>query len=192
VNLEKISEDSMRIFKIAGAAVLIVAVFVIAFAAWMGAFRSVTVTEKDAGPFVYAYEPFTGPYSKTQPAFDRVSAAVKAEGLSDDKGIGVYLDNPDLVPAEKLRSECGILIQGLNAEKVTELSKRLKVKRIEAGRFLYAEFPYRNALSFMFGPVKVYPAFSQAVKEKGYKPAYSIELYDSSSGKIGFLMPVVK
>lgn len=182
----------MKILKISGIVIGVLIVLLLGMSAWMGAFSNVTVTEKEFGPVTFMYEPFTGPYSETQPAFDKVQGYMKAEGLPVSKGIGVYYDNPRNVPAEKCRSECGIIIPENALGRVAELSGKYRIRTIEKGNFLYAEFPYKNALSFMFGPIRVYPEFSNVIGAKGYAPSYSIELYEEASGKIIFLMPIVK
>jgi hypothetical protein len=40
----------------------------------------------------------------------------------------------------------------------------------------------------MIGPMKVYPKFTQYMKEKKYKPVLSFEIYDMSKKKIIFVM----
>jgi DNA gyrase inhibitor GyrI len=182
----------MNVLKIAAAAVGLMIVLLAVYSAWLGAFASVSVSEKVFGPVTYMYEPFLGPYSDTSQAFEKVQGYMKAEGLPASKGIGVYLDNPKDVPAVQCRSECGMIIPENALGRVPELSKKYKIKTIQKGSFLYAEFPFKNKLSFMFGPMKVYPAFSKESLAKGYAPSYSIELYGEASNKIVFLLPIVK
>lgn len=182
----------MKGLKIAGAGVAVLGIIIVCFLAYLGFFSTVSVTEKESEKMVIMYEPFTGPYAKTMDTFERVRGLMKKEGLDTRVGAGVYYDNPDLVPAEKLRSECGFIIQEKDSGRIEALKKRYTFRTIEKGSFLYAEFPVKNFFSYIIGPMKVYPVFSKTFKQKGVAPSFSIEVYDAAAGVIRYYMPVTK
>jgi hypothetical protein len=182
----------MKILKITGIIAVVICIVVVSLLGYLGFFNKVSVFEKDSEKIVLIYEPFTGPYEKTKEAFLKVESYLKKEGLSSKKAAGIYYDNPAQVPSEKLRSECGFIINEKDYARLDALKGKYNIRTIEKGSFLYAEFPYKNVLSFMIGPMKVYPAFSNKIKENNNIPTYSIEIYDETSGVIQYFMPVAK
>ena len=170
--------------------VVIVAAFV-SFLGYMGMFSKITVTEKEMGSYTYAFESFTGPYSDTGAVFDKVNAELSAAGIINETGIGVYYDNPATVDPSKLRSDCGSIIAEADAVKVKKL-KDLSVGTLAKTMFMVAEFPVKNSLSYMMGPMKVYSSIAAYMKDKNYKPAPGIEIYEMKNNRILYLMPVIK
>jgi len=176
----------------------LIAVLALAFLAYMGAFIDPKVTEKDMGPYTLVYEPFIGPYSQTGKVFDRVYASLEADGIRTTVGIGIYYDDPRAVKPEKLRSNCGSVIDPADKGKLAALKNKYKVWTIRKKACLVAEFPLRNMLSYMIGPMKAYPALMKAAQKKGYKiqkgkaMAMTFELYDMKAGRIYFVMEILK
>src|SRR3989339_1202401 len=119
----------------AALAVILVAIF--GFLYYMGMFSLITPAEKMMGPYTMVYEEFVGDYSKSGPVFEKVYKALVAEGVTTTRrGIGVYYDNPRDVPADKRRSDCGAIIEGVTPAKMQELSKKFKVRTIQASSAL--------------------------------------------------------
>jgi hypothetical protein len=171
---------------------IIASVVVMAFAGflyYLGMFGKIEVSESQFGPFDYAYEEFTGPYSKTMPVFARVNSFLTSQGVISVKGIGVYFDNPSIVPAEKLRSNCGSIITDLSPEKLTAIKSKLKIGAFVASNCITTEFPVKNTLSYMMAPMKVYPIIMKYVTEKGYNTKEVYEIYDIENKKIIFVIP---
>ena len=50
------------------------------------------------------------------------------------------------------------------------------------------EFPIKSTMSYMIGPMKAYPALSKRMKEKGFIPTLSLEVYDLPNKKIHYIM----
>lgn len=159
---------------------------------YLGMFSYVPVTERQMGPYVFAYQEHTGPYSGTMKVFEAVDRILADAGVKAEKGIGVYFDNPSQVPAEKLRSWCGSVIEEADSGKIPALSKRLSIGSFPKANCIVVEFPIKGGMSFMAGPVKVYPLISKYMLEKGYKGGESYELYDMPAKKIYFIMPARK
>lgn len=171
---------------------LVLAVIFFAILAYMGALTEPSVSEAKMGPYLLVYEEYVGPYMNTGKVFDKVYNAVKNDGIETTRGLGIYFDDPSRVPADKLRSECGVVIEGKDASKFAAVSKKYMSKKIKASDSLVVEFPIRNAFSYMVGPMKAYPALAKYARSKNYKMAGAYELYDHPAGKIFFVMEISK
>ncbi|MFC1770539.1 GyrI-like domain-containing protein [Candidatus Margulisiibacteriota bacterium] len=179
----------MNIFKISGLIILSLIILIISFLAYMGMFSNIKITEKETGPYLIAYESFVGPYAQSGKVFDKVYKALKSENIETLRGCGIYYDNPADVPAEKLRSDCGVIIEEKDLAAFEKVKSKYKTKTIQKATRLVAEFPKKNMLSYMFGPMKVYPAFNKYCKAKGYNEStLGYEIYDETNKKIIFLM----
>jgi len=182
----------MKILKWILIVIIVIVLLVIGFLAYMGIFSPMKPYESKMGPFTIAYENFVGPYGKTGPVFARVSEALKAEGITTARGLGIYYDNPSQVPADKLRSDCGIVIEEKDLAKFNKLKTKFKVKELAQNDSVVVEFPIRNAVSYMIGPMKAYPALMKYAGEKNYKGTMTYELYDEAHGKAFFVMVIEK
>ena len=167
-------------------------VLVLTFMGYMGLLGEPKVSEMKMGPYLFVYEPYVGPYMNTGKVFDRVYKAIGSDGIETKRELGIYFDDPSNVPAEKLRSQCGVVIEENDFAKFASVSKKYRSKIIETADCVVAEFPIRNSLSYAFGPMKAYPALAKYAQAKGYRSAVPYELYDMPAGRIYFVMPVIK
>ncbi|MFA4906051.1 MAG: hypothetical protein WC645_06075 [Candidatus Margulisiibacteriota bacterium] len=171
---------------------IILAVLIIAllgYLAYLGAFSSLKVTEMKMGPYVLVYEDYMGPYSGIGPVLNRVNASLKQKGIESSKGFGIYLDDPKLVKADKLRSKLGFIIEAKDRSKV---GKQVKLMNWPTKMCLVTELPIRSNLSYMIGPMKAYPALAQYAKDKSIKISQAMEIYDMPAKKIFFIMVTAK
>lgn len=108
---------------------------------------------RDTGAIEVAGVAHSGPYMEIGRSFEKLFGVLFAEGLyrPEMRMIGVYYDDPDIVPAEKLRSFAAVSVD-TDFVAVPSL-QRLK---IEAGRFAvlthkgpYADMP--KAYRWLFG-----------------------------------------
>ncbi len=165
---------------------------IVAFLGYMGIFSTHAAVERTTGPYTFAYEDFTGPYKDTGPVFDRVYKALEKEGIKTTRGLGIYFDDPREVPAEKLKSQCGSVIEKKDLGRVPGLEKKFKIKKIEKHDSIVVEFPIKNSLSYMIGPMKCYPVLMEYAREKGVKTGIPFELYEMPENKILFIMEIVR
>jgi effector-binding domain-containing protein len=89
--------------------------------------------------------------------------------------LGWFYDNPEEVPAHKLRSDVGIPFKG-----EAKAESNIKIKEIPAQQVLYTmhKGPYREV-----GPA--YTALFQYAKEKGYVPlGCPMEIYLNDPSKV--------
>lgn len=170
--------------------VLVLAGLAFIFLAYMGVLTKPSVFEAKTGPYLFAYEEYVGPYMNAGKICDKVYNSVKKDGIETTRGLGIYFDNPSLVPADKLRSQCGVVIEDKDAAKFSKISGKYRSKRIKAAENLVVEFPIRNSLSYAVGPMKAYPALAEYAQSKNYKVTGTYELYDMPAGKIFFVMEV--
>lgn len=157
---------------------------------YMGWFSNLKAYESVKGPYLIAYERFVGPYPQTGPIFNRIYEKLKANGIESPRGLGIYYDDPSQVTPDKLRSDCGIVIEAKDRNLFWKISHKFKYKWVRRSKSIVVEFPIRNMLSYMIGPMKAYPALMKYAESKGYKTTLAYELYDEPKGKIFFIMPV--
>ena len=170
-------------------------VLIAGFLYYMGMFATYEVAEETVGPFKYAYKSHKGPYTETGQIGIDVYNALKDDGIDTTIGLGVYYDNPKDTPKENLRSEMGSIINESDYEKLPESSDKYNVKDIPETLSMVVRFPIKNNLSYMMGPIKVYPLMEKYMKEKGYSTAEKdagFEIYDMENNVILFTLPVNK
>ncbi len=179
----------MKIVKWLLIALVVVIVLAAGYLAYLGLFSSPKPYEAEMGPFTIAYESCTGPYSQTGTTFAKVYDALEAQGIKGRMGLGIYYDNPAQVPAEKLRSDCGMVLEKGDLAK---LKGKFKVKKLARTDSVVVEFPLRNTLSYAIGPMKAYPVLMKYAQEKGLKATGSYELYDEANRKIFFVLQIAR
>jgi hypothetical protein len=168
-------------------AVIILAV--VAFLFYMGMFSKIVVKEEQKGPYTFAIVEHKGPYSGVGKPMAELDKKMRAAGFNSKDGIGLYYDDPAKVSKNQLKSEVGYLITKDDLGKVQANQGKFNFRVLEQENFLVAEFPIRNMLSYMFGPMKVYPVVNAFLREKGLTmTGASIEIYDMSAKKIYFLI----
>jgi len=170
--------------------VLIFAIVIIAvFLNYHGIFKKIVIEEKEMGPFVLVYEDHRGAYKNIGPVMDKVYLSLLNEDqIQASRSMGVYYDNPQTTPEADLRSVGGYLIEDNNLEQLPFLEDKYKVMRIDSGRLMVAEFPYKSKFSIIAGTMLAYPALNKYIAEHKYQPREMMEIYDQASGKIIYLM----
>ncbi len=162
------------------------------FMSYMGLLSAPKVTEKEMGPYLFVYDDFKGPYKETPKVFNEVYLKLKSIGVDTTKGLGVYFDDPSTVPEDQLRSQCGSAVEQADAKKIGPYRDRMKVREIKKKNSMVIELPLRNAISYMLGPSKAYPALSAYAQKHGYKQTVPFELYDMKAKKIYYIMEIIK
>ncbi|MFA5751210.1 MAG: GyrI-like domain-containing protein [Candidatus Paceibacterota bacterium] len=176
----------MKIFLII---LIAVVVLILLFVFYMGIPSKVSVEEKKMGPYIYAYVRHTGPYAEVGAPMMELSNKLKEAGFNSVDGVGIYYDNPDITPKEELRSDVGSIIRIEDMEKVELNKDKFNFAILEEKDYLTAEFQIKNKLSYMIGPMKVYPLFNKYFKEKNLpNQTKGIEYYDMTNKKIIFMM----
>ncbi len=149
---------------------------------YTGAFKSVTVAESRRGPFTFIYLDHVGPYHKIVEKIQIVEKWSLENGLKCRLSFGQYFDDPRAVEEGRLKSRGGCLVDPLvKAEFVTFES----LKKLLPVDFKTDVFNETNALVALFdgapsiGPMKVYPAAENFMRENKIKPLASVlEIYE--------------
>lgn len=144
-------------------------------------------------PFsIVAYTTFTGDYKNVWPTMNALYTALSGAGVTSHTGIGIYYDDPAAVSGT-LKSDIGSIIAQSDFPKLNKKSPDYSLKVVEGGDKVVIEFPYKNSLSYIIGPMKVYPVMNKYLEEKWYKTDLPrIELYDISAKKIYYMIDIVK
>jgi DNA gyrase inhibitor GyrI len=176
----------MKIFIIVLVAVILA---ILMFLSYIGMFSKVSISERKMGPYTYAFVTHVGPYTEVGKPMMELNDKMTEAGFNSIDGIGIYYDDPKQTSKEKLRSDVGSIISTEDLAKVESNKDNFDFATLEESNYIVAEFPIKNPLSYMFGPMKVYPAFTKYLEEKNIEvPTIGIELYDVTNKKILYMM----
>ncbi|MBM9579316.1 GyrI-like domain-containing protein [Leptospira sp. 201903070] len=180
----------MRIF---GISVLVLIFGLTGFLFYMGAFDRVQVQEEKLGPFSVLSHERIGDYRNVGLSYEILQRELPPKGIQNFKLFGIYFDNPNVVPKEKLRSEVGVILAEPLSKVPEGLSIDLKLRTIPEKKYVFAEFPLKNFLSIFLGIYKVYPIVFQACEARGcnLKEKSSMEIYEPlTERKTTYLIPL--
>lgn len=179
----------MKVIKyiIMGLGVILLAAF---FWGWyIGFFKRLKIKDSEEGGFIVVGLEYTGRYSNTGKLMLNVEEKIKTSKITSNVGFGIYYDDPQVIQEDKCRSFIGHILEEKDYDKIPELiSVGLKVDRIPKMKAVSTEFPLRNKMSYMIGPMKAYPAISKYMLKKGYRTSESMEIYDLKNKKISYMM----
>lgn len=151
-----------------------------------GVFSPVEFSVEDRGPIELIYKEHTGPYHKVIEDLNFVEKAVKDAGLPCPETFGEYLDDPNAVEMERLKSNVGCVTTATGAQ----APAGLKQKTLSPRKYLVAKFTGSPAL----GPYKVYgKAGSQMTERRLQSDGAVIEIYkvlDGEGLETTYLFPV--
>ena len=159
---------------------------------YLGGFSSLEAKEQNMPEYAIAYTQFTGEYVKVWPSMTKVYEALSGAGIVSSTGVGIYYDDPAVVSWANLRSDVGAVIEPQDVAKLASY-KDIQIKTIAAGNKIVVEFPLKNTVSYMIGPMKVYPVITKYMKERWYSHEVPMtELYDMKAKKIYYIADIVK
>ncbi|MEI7563573.1 MAG: GyrI-like domain-containing protein, partial [bacterium] len=139
--------------------IVIIIALVLLLARWyLGGFSTPVVTEQKMDAYPIAYTTFTGEYKNVGPTMTKLYDALSGAGVHSTTGVGIYYDDPAVISGQNMRSDIGSVISSAEFTKLGKMSSSgYKLKMMTAGDKVVVEFPYKNSLSYMVGPIKVYP-----------------------------------
>lgn len=173
----------MRIFWLILAVVIIgVAIFF----GYFGAFKPIKITEIELGEFYFVKKSVIGDYAQSGAVQMELYEALANDSIASTKGVGIYYDNPDTTPKEELRSDVGCIIDAKDTTKVQMLFK-YELAKMDAGKYVSADFPFKGQLSIIFGVLRVYPKLAQYLKKHQLLSDYSVEIYDVPQKKVQYM-----
>lgn len=183
-----------------------IGVVVVSYGVWYlfrnGVFRKATLTHKTLGPYVCVYTHHVGPYFKVcssmQLAFAPVEQHSNVLRRRDKKWFGVYFDNPQTVPAHRLRACVGIIVQegkelldeeqtgvdnhSADANSVKEFYSQLpevqqtglQVGVIPQFQAIAVEFPHYDPLSLVLGVRRAYKLLQGFASGSGQPGSFEV------------------
>jgi len=158
------------------------------FVTYYGGFKTITFKTSVEGGEILVYEDLTGDYSKSGEVMDRVyNSLLTNENIKSTKGFGIYYDDPKKVEKNKLKSEVGCIVEGIDSLKMADLKKKYKIKTCPTTNYLTTEFPHKSVMSIMVGIMKVYPAMSKYIEQNGLSEKGPVmEIYDTPNKVIKY------
>lgn len=148
--------------------------FIVSLFIRSGAWKSVTVTESHLGPYSMIYKEYSGPYHKILPTIQEVETWAKTAGLDCGQSFGEYLDDPNVVEHERLRSRGGCIVSQIPES----LPSGFLSQTIPLRHYVVGEFSGSPAL----GPLKVYGKMTNYLETNRLKMnAPVIEIYNVKS-----------
>ena len=148
-----------------------------------------------------AYVPVTGPYNE---AYKRNFNTEKLLGqkvtadVTKWPGFGVYYDNPQVTPKDKLRSVVGkILPEGAvsDSDKHDLKQSGIRFTTLNLNKCAVIHYPFDSMTAMYAGMMRSYPALNTWLvehKEQQPEPTAMVELYGYVDGKISFVAPLAQ
>ena len=181
--------------KIVGVIIVLAVIVSLAFLSRYGLFASVTITEKNVGPFLLVYKKHIGDYKDVGQIMDKIYYDLKDSNsiettIETTKGFGLYYDNPQEVDKKKLRSIVGCIVENKSMDDLEKIKSKYGVKEYPSSKSVVAEFPYKGKPSIFLGILKVYPKLGAYISEHNYAKTPIMELYDQPNEKIEYIASV--
>lgn len=179
----------MKIVKITLLVIAILAIIIVSVMAFLGFFDKIQIIEKEAGGYLVVGSEFKGPYMDTYQTMNKVDSTLRNAGIECTKGFGIYYDDPKEVDPKDCRSFVGNIVENADSAILSKIIQlNLKVDSIPLKSSAVVEFRIKSNASYMIGPMKVYPAFNEYIKNKGVSPTLFVEVYDVPAKKTYYIM----
>ena len=155
----------------------------------LGSFKPVDIKIEDREPMTVIYKHHVGAYHKIVPVIEDVETFAKSIGQLCEISFGEYIDNPDTVAEDRLRSNGGCLVRMLQPKQMPD---GFKYRIIPGHKFLIAQFDGAPSI----GPMKVYPRAKEEIEKQGFvQTGPTFELYEVRPGDqvhTTYLFPITK
>ncbi|KAI8497537.1 hypothetical protein Bbelb_248430 [Branchiostoma belcheri] len=182
----------MEVMEVVGL-VVAVAVVALVYAIHSGLFHKVTVTTgaPPIGKFLGAYRDYRGPYRESGQTFRALGAV-----CPDRKCFGIWYDDPDTVPPEKLRWITGAIVAEGDEKPDPETVKALQDKGYKLQEFpavaraVRTSYPFVNTLSIILAVGRVYGALADYIKTRGLEAGPFVDVYDRGNTVSHFMAPL--
>lgn len=126
---------------------------------YLGAFKSVDITETERGPLKMIYKDHTGSYHKIVTAIEEVEKWAKENGVGCTESFGEYIDDANRVEEVRLRSRGGCLVTEFPAP---PLPAGFQTREVPLRKYVMAIFEGSPGI----GPLKVYPKAETYMKDR--------------------------
>lgn len=140
------------------AVLLVIITLGVYLAIYLGAFKSVDVSEINRPAMKMIYKDHTGPYHKIVTAIEEVETWAKENDVDCTESFGEYIDDANKVEEARLRSRGGCIVRIIPKD----LPEGIHAREIPPRRYVVATFEGSPGI----GPLKVYPKAEEYMKER--------------------------
>ena len=138
---------------------------------YLGLYKSADVRRESRGPLQLLFISHIGAYHEIGPTIREVELWAQAHHVDCAKTFGEYLDDPQAMDQDRLRSRGGCVV---NAKPSAPLDPGLEYVEYPAGDYVVGRFSVSPAV----GPWKVYPKIKQFMFDQRFRTsAGAIEIY---------------
>jgi DNA gyrase inhibitor GyrI len=141
--------------------VVAIVVFFSYVLSYLGFFKPVVIDEKEMPAMHLLYKEHNGAYHKIAPVIEEVEHWATENKIDCSKSFGYYLDNPDVVEEDRLRSWGGCVIDA-GAPLPPHLPEGFKTAELAAHKYVVAVFEGSPAI----GPQRVYPRVNDYIEKR--------------------------
>lgn len=177
-------------YKIIISAFFLIVVILLSILIYLDTFSTITIEEKPVGPYKLVYENHKGAYNGIKEVQDKIYYSLQNDKINTTKGFGIYYDNPNEVPVEKLRSIGGCIVEINDYNHLKSSKNKYLIKDYYYPKNIYTEFSLKSPLSILIGIFKVYPKINEYQKKHNYNPQPVMEIYDIPANKIIYSVPI--
>lgn len=142
---------------------------------YLGFSKPVEISFTTSPEMVMIYKEHFGPYHKINSVIVDVEKWLDDQGIQCDSTFGEYLDDPNEVSEDRLKSYGGCLFEK-GAEKLSQLERpeEIKFKVTPSKKAIKASFDGSPAI----GPFRVYPKINEMVRDQRLvRDGGSVEVY---------------
>ena len=137
---------------------------------YLGSYKPVEITQEKLGPLYLLYKAHVGAYHEIGPTIQEVEKWAKGQNIPCLRTFGEYLDNPESMDQDRLRSRGGCLLVEPLALVPPQFQYEARPERI----YVVGRFTGSPAI----GPFKVYPMIKKYLDEHRLSAKESvIEIY---------------
>lgn len=138
---------------------------------YLGFFKSVEVKPRHTASFKMIYQEHVGPYHEILESIEEIEKYLGEQNIPCNRSFGQFLDDPNTVAQERLRSHVGCLVY-------SKIDSKFQYKELPARSYAYAKFDGSPAI----GPYKVYPKVEETIQSnKLEKDGPVLEVYTRHS-----------
>ncbi len=153
---------------------------------YLSGFKTLKIRTESLGGEIIVYKEIRGDYKQSGQVMDDVYYTLLNEHkLETFKGVGIYFDNPQDTPKDKLRSIAGCVIEKADYDRLKDIPSEYRTAELSEQECISTSFPYRGKLSVLLSIMKVYPALAKYATKNGLDPnAAVMEIYDIPNRQI--------
>ena len=171
---------------------LAVGVLLVFWGWWRGGgFSPLVVGEETVSMEWVAGLEHAGPYPEMMEPYLRAGEILDSLGWETFDGMGWYLDDPTSTAPEACRGVYGRIVEAQTAARWSqgdEVPGGLVVRPVPGGRALTVHWPVASDWAYIVGPLRVYPALTEAMEASGSIPLAVYERYDVEGKEVMYVM----